>query len=68
MKKSKLYFLLLLSVLFLGAIFLRRNLLELGLPSGVRLETLADDLRNGSISAADAVAAFCRDLINDGTN
>ena len=54
------------AVLAVCVLLVRQCLLELGLPDGSMLESLARQLRGGELTAAEAVEVFCRELIDHG--
>ncbi len=66
MKKKTLWGFISVGLLAIWALFLRQLLLDIGLPDGSGLEALAEDIRTGQLGAAEAVAAFCREIISDG--
>jgi hypothetical protein len=53
-------------MLVICVLLLRHCLLDLGLPDGTMLETLAWELRSREVTAAEAVTAFYRELIDHG--
>jgi hypothetical protein len=54
-----------LAILVMCALGLRQRLLDAGFPNGSMLEALAQQLRSGEVTAGEAVAAFCRNLVSD---
>lgn len=50
-------------VILVACVLLRECLLDIGLPDGMWLENLAQELRGREVTAAEAVAAFCRELM-----
>ena len=66
MKKKTLWGFISVGLLAIWALFMRQLLLDIGLPDGSGLEALAEDIRTGQLGAAEAVAAFCREIISDG--
>lgn len=66
MKRRFLFGVISVAVLVICALLVRHCLLDLGLPDGTMLETLAQELRSRELTAAEAVAAFCRELMEDG--
>ena len=55
------------AVLVVCMLLVRHCLLKLGLPDGAMLETLAQELRSREVSPGEAVAAFCREMIDYGS-
>ena len=55
-----------IAVLVVSVLLARHCLLDLGLPDGMMLETLAQELRSRELTTAEAVAAFCRKLMDHG--
>ena len=55
-----------IAMLVACVLLLRQCLLDLGLPDGTMLETLAWELRSREVTAAEAVTAFYRELIDHG--
>ena len=65
--KGRFFFgMMLIAGLVVSVLLVRRCLLDLGLPDGMMLETLAQELRSRELTTAEAVAAFCRELMDHG--
>ena len=62
MKRSFFFGAISLEIL-VACVLLRECLLDIGLPDGMWLENLAQELRGREVTAAEAVAAFCRELM-----
>lgn len=66
MKRSFFFGAISLVILVACVLLLRECLLDIGLPDGMWLENLAQELRGREVTAAEAVAAFCRELMDYG--
>lgn len=66
MKRETLCRFISVGLLVIWALFLRQMLLDLGLPDGSGIEALAQEIRSGQFTTAEAVAAFCREMMTDG--
>ena len=58
--RKKLFYVLFLCILCCAALQLRQVLIEKDILDGIFLETVAQSVRDGDVTAEDAVEAFCR--------
>ena len=67
MKKTMFLGMMLVVIVSLCVLWIRPCLMELGMPDGGILEEIAEQLRSKEVTAGEAVAVFCREILNAGT-